>query len=120
MPRTSDGDTLPVTILERDGVVVLRPLAELTADRGREWRNHLARLATGFRAVIDLDGTPFMDSAGLGVLIGGIRRIRQGGGEIVVVCAQPAMRRLLRVSGVDRIVEVTDDRDEAHGLLRAR
>ncbi len=50
-----------------------------------------------------------MDSAGLGALIGGIRRAREAGGDVAVACSRPTLTRLLHTTGFDRIVSV--DRD---------
>lgn len=54
-----------------------------------------------------------MDSAGLGALIGGIRRTRENGGEVAVACSRPTLTRLLHTTGFDRIVSVTETVDEA-------
>jgi anti-sigma B factor antagonist len=65
------------------------------------------------RVVIDLSEVPFMDSAGLGALIGGIRRAREHGGEVAVACSRPTLTRLLHTTGFDRIVPVTETLDAA-------
>ena len=49
-----------------------------------------------------------MDSAGLGALIGGIRRAREAGGQVAVACSRPTLTRLLHTTGFDRIVPVTE------------
>jgi anti-sigma B factor antagonist len=63
--------------------------------------------------VIDLSAVPFMDSAGLGALIGGIRRAREHGGEVAVACSRPTLTKLLHTTGFDRIVPVTDTLEAA-------
>ena len=67
--------------------------------------------------IIDLSGVPFMDSAGLGALIGGIRKIREAEGEVVVVCDRPAVLRLLHTTRFDRMVTVVALVDDAHAEL---
>ena len=54
-----------------------------------------------------------MDSAGLGALIGGIRRAREAGGDVAVACSRPTLTRLLHTTGFDRIVPVTETVEEA-------
>ena len=54
-----------------------------------------------------------MDSAGLGALIGGIRRAREAGGDVAVACSRPTLTRLLHTTGFDRIVSVTETVDDA-------
>jgi anti-anti-sigma factor len=59
-----------------------------------------------------------MDSAGLGALIGGIRRVREADGEVAVACSNPTLTRLLHTTGFDRIVPVTDTVEDAAEKLR--
>ena len=82
-----------------------------------QFRQALAEMADGSCLVIDLSGVPFIDSAGLGALIGGIRRTRERGGVVAVACSRPTLVRLLRNTGFDRIVTVADTVDEAAASL---
>ena len=87
---------------------VLRPRGDIDAYSVGQFREALSALAEVPRLLIDLSLVPFMDSAGLGALIGGIRRNRDHDGEIVVVCAAPPLTRLLHTTGFDRIVPVEE------------
>ena len=69
------------------------------------------------QVVIDLSGVPFMDSAGLGALIGGIRRTRDAGGDVAVACDRPTLTRLLHNTGFDSIVPVEDSIEQALAAL---
>ena len=87
---------------------VLRPKGELDAYSVAQFREALASHAAAGRLVVDLCGVPFMDSAGLGALIGGIRRIRENEGRVVVYCDGATLLRLLHTTGFDRIVPVEE------------
>ncbi|MEM7091998.1 MAG: STAS domain-containing protein [Actinomycetota bacterium] len=91
---------------------VLRPRGDIDAYSVGQFREALSAMAETARLLIDLSEVPFMDSAGLGALIGGIRRNRDHDGEIVVVCDKPALTRLLHTTGFDRIVPVTENLDD--------
>jgi anti-sigma B factor antagonist len=91
-----------------DGYMICRPVGELDAFTVSQFRQALAELASEARLVIDMSGVPFVDSAGLGALIGGIRRAREMGGDVVVVANRPGLVRTLRTTGFDRIVTMTD------------
>lgn len=93
--------------------VLLRPAGELDAYTVAQFREALGDLVDESRVVIDLSDVPFMDSAGLGALIGGIRKIRESGGRITVACSRPNLMRLLHTTGFDRIVPVEEAVDEA-------
>ena len=97
--------------------MLLRPAGELDAYTVAQFREALSELAEEDRVVIDLSDVPFMDSAGLGALIGGIRRIRESGGRITVSCSRPNLMRLLHTTGFDRIVPVEDAVDAAVAAL---
>lgn len=73
-----------------------------------QFRESLGELASEPKLLIDMSEVPFVDSAGLGALIGGIRRAREAGGDVAVCCNRPTLVRLLHTTGFDRIVTVTD------------
>jgi anti-sigma B factor antagonist len=100
-----------------DGFVICRPIGELDAFTVSQFRQTLSELASSERLVIDMSGIPFVDSAGLGALIGGIRRTRELGGDVAVACDRPTLVRLLRTTGFDRIVSVTDTVEQAMAAL---
>ncbi len=101
-----------------DGYSICRPAGELDAFTVAQFRQVLADVASAKKLVIDLSGVPFIDSAGLGALIGGIRRTRELGGDVAVACDRPTLVRLLKTTGFDRIVSVTDNVEQAKSALR--
>ena len=102
---------------EADGYTLCRPIGELDAYTVAGFRDALSELANRNRLIIDLSEVPFMDSAGLGALIGGIRRARENGGDVAVACSRATLTRLLHTTGFDRIVPVTETVDEAIAAL---
>jgi anti-sigma B factor antagonist len=108
-----------IHIEETADYTLCRPSGELDAYTVGEFREALGGV-TGARALlIDLSDVPFMDSAGLGALIGGIRRTREGGGEVAVACSRQSLTRLLHTTGFDRIVPVAESLEEAVAALEA-
>lgn len=110
---------LDIQLEEADGYTVCRPVGELDAYTVGRFREALGELSTRPKLLIDMSGVPFVDSAGLGALIGGIRRARESGGEVSVCCNRPTLLRLLHTTGFDRIVTVAETVDEAAASLRA-
>ena len=108
---------LDIQIDHADGHVVCRPVGELDAFTVSQFRQALAELASNPRLLIDMSAVPFVDSAGLGALIGGIRRARELGGDVAVCCNRPTLTRLLRTTGFDRIVTVAETLEEAAAAL---
>ena len=95
--------------LGRDGVVVaVRGEIDLfTTPEFKEAVTSAMARGTGLVAV-DLTRATFMDSSSLGVLIAAHRRLSRRGGRLVVVCDQPAILKVLQVTGLDGVFEVVD------------
>jgi anti-sigma B factor antagonist len=110
---------IDIQVEESADHTVCRPVGELDAYTVGQFRESLADLASVPRLLIDLSAVPFMDSAGLGALIGGIRRAREAGGDVAVACSRPTLTRLLHTTGFDRIVPVTETVEEAALALAA-
>ena len=97
--------------------VQLCPEGELDAYSVAQFREAFAELGTEPRLIVNLAGVQFMDSAGLGALIGGIRKVRDNDGRIAVFCDRANITRLLHTTGFDRIVPVKEDLGEAVSAL---
>ena len=108
---------LDITIDSVGDHLVCRPVGELDAFTVGHFRDSLTELGGGERVLIDLSGVPFLDSAGLGALIGGVRRAREGGGDVAVYGARPAVARLLHTTGFDRVATVSDSEQDAMKAL---
>ena len=108
---------LEVHVSETDDYVLCRPVGELDAYTVGTFREKLSELASARLLLIDLSEVPFMDSAGLGALIGGIRRTREAEGEVAVACSRPTLTRLLHTTGFDRIVPVVETVEQAAAAL---
>jgi anti-sigma B factor antagonist len=60
------------------------------------------------RLVVDLGGTEFIDSTGLGVLVRALKRLRHHGGELVVRSPRPNARKVLAITCLDRVMTIVD------------
>ena len=59
--------------------------------------------------VLDLENLTFMDSSGIGMLLGRLRALQARGGSLSVKHMQPPVEKLFRLSGLDRVIGVEDD-----------
>ena len=58
------------------------------------------------RFVLDLSRIEFMDSAGLGLLMGRYRLVRELGGVMALTAPNPRVMKILRLSGMERFFEI--------------
>lgn len=70
------------------------------------------------KIVVDLDGVPFMDSSGLGALMGGVRRLREAGGDLAIACTREQHLKLFTITGFGEGVSIAPTVDEAAGGFR--
>ena len=102
-----------------EGLVVLTPVGELDAFTVSRFRQEVAQVG-GSQVVIDMSGVPFLDSSGLGALIGAIRRVRELGGDVAIACNRPSVEHLLRTTGFDRIVTLAETLEKAATSLTSQ
>jgi anti-sigma B factor antagonist len=69
----------------------------------------------GANVVLDLSGVAFLDSTGLGVLVGVLKRARTLGGDLRLAGAQPAVRRVFEITALDRTLPIADTVADAIG-----
>lgn len=62
------------------------------------------------RVTLDLSHLDFLDSTGLGVCVSALKRLRTAGGDLELAGVPPSIRRILAVTGLDKIVPTTDRR----------
>ena len=63
--------------------------------------------------IVDLEKVGFIDSSGLGVLVSALRRARDRDGVERIVCTRDNILKILRITGLDKVVPVFADADEA-------
>lgn len=106
---------LVLDVDERDGHMVLLAQGEVDIATTSQLRDRLSDLiARGHRQIIvELDTVAFPDSTGLGVLFGHLKRLRQDGGDLVLVCTQLRLRKIFRITGLDKLFRIYDSVEAA-------
>jgi anti-sigma B factor antagonist len=64
--------------------------------------------AGSYRIVIDLEGVEFLDSTGLGVLVGGLKRVRSHDGTLQLVCTHDRLLKIFRITGLTKVFPIHD------------
>ena len=67
----------------------------------------------GKEVVVDLTGTTFIDSTTLGVLVGGVKRLRPNGGQLTLVCNDRNITKIFEITGLDKVFPMYESRAEA-------
>ena len=65
------------------------------------------------RVVVDLSEATFIDSTTLGVLVGGVKRLRPSGGSLALVCTDQNIQKIFEITGLDRVFPIHATREDA-------
>jgi anti-sigma B factor antagonist len=63
--------------------------------------------------VVDFSRTTFIDSTTLGVLVGGVKRLRTNDGQLSLVCSDRNITKIFEITGLDRVFTIYPTREEA-------
>ena len=63
--------------------------------------------------VVDFSGTTFIDSTTLGVLVGGVKRLRAQDGRLALVCSDRNITKIFEITGLDKVFTIYPTREEA-------
>jgi anti-sigma B factor antagonist len=65
------------------------------------------------QVVVDFTDTTFIDSTTLGVLVGGVKRLRTNDGQLSLVCSDRNITKIFEITGLDRVFTIYPTRSEA-------
>jgi anti-sigma B factor antagonist len=63
--------------------------------------------------IVDFSNTTFIDSTTLGVLVGGVKRLRTYDGQLTLVCSDRNITKIFEITGLDRVFSIYASREEA-------
>lgn len=69
------------------------------------------------KVIVDMSGVHFIDSSALGVLIGGVKRLKPDGGTMVLVSIDENVNWIFRITGLNNVFDIFSTRDEAISSL---
>jgi anti-sigma B factor antagonist len=67
----------------------------------------------GKQVIVDFSDTTFIDSTTLGVLVGGVKRLRTNDGQLSLVCSDRNITKIFEITGLDRVFTIYPTRGEA-------
>jgi anti-sigma B factor antagonist len=114
-PRSEHAVDLSFSTTDQGGVAVVQVGGEVDVYTAPQLRTaldeHIGRGHT--RLVIDLDGVQFLDSTGLGVLVGRLKLVRTRDGWVRIVCTNERILRVFTITGLDKVFPIHDTIEDA-------
>jgi anti-sigma B factor antagonist len=115
-PGTAAGGLVDLKLghYSKDGIEVVNVKGEIdiyTAPRLRELLIDL--VGKGSQLVVNLEKVGFLDSTGLGVLVGGLKRVRPHDGSLDLVCTQERILKIFKITGLTKVFGIYQTVDQA-------
>lgn len=106
---------MQMTFSKKHKTLIAHIAGELDQHAAKEIRQRLdAELERGFlNLLFDLSALTFMDSAGIGVIIGRFKNVQAAGGQVLLAGAGPQVQRVLKISGIEKLIRLYATVDEA-------
>ena len=106
---------LQIDVARHDDYTILSPQGEIDFATGPQLKDAITELlvAGEVHLVVDLLKVDFIESTGLGALIGGRRRAHALKGSLVLVATEDQMLKIFRITGLDKVFTIYQTVDEA-------
>lgn len=100
-----------------DGHVVIDVAGEIDVYTAPQLRDTLTELVAGgdHHLVVDLERVAFLDSTGLGVLVGGLKKVRSHDGSLQLVCTREPLLKVFRITGLGKVFTLRGSLEAALG-----
>ena len=104
---------IPETDVE--GWTIVAASGEIDVAAAPDLREQLVSLIAdgAHRVVVDLEEVDFIDSTGLGVLVGAVRRARGADGDVRLVCTNSRLLKVFEVTGLDEVFVIAGSAADA-------
>ena len=104
-----------------DGQYVISLSGEVDLYTAPEFKQQLLEVIGqgGKEVIVDFSNTTFIDSTTLGVLVGGVKRLRTNEGQLSLVCSDRNITKIFEITGLDRVFTIFPSRDEAVAKIGA-
>lgn len=111
---------MKISTLVKQGVLIVRVEGELDMHSANEFRQTVDQIldtSSVSNILLSLAGVTFIDSSGLGVILGRYKRINLREGQILAAHIQPQVARIFKLSGLFKIMKLYASETEALACL---
>jgi anti-sigma B factor antagonist len=104
---------------EVDGATIIAVGGEIDVYTAPKLRDKITELVADgvYDIIVDMEAVEFLDSTGLGVLVGGLKKVRAHDGSLELICTQDRLLKIFRITGLAKVFVIHDSAD---GALAAR
>ncbi len=108
------GEPLDIKAEKVGNYVILRLSGEVDVYTAPQLREQIiSQVDKGeYDIVVDLEMVDFLDSTGLGVLVGGLKRVKPHNGSLSLICNQEKILRIFRITGLTKVFPIFSSKED--------
>jgi len=109
------GMELELEVADHDGASLLVVHGQIDVYTAPRLRERLVEMVSqgARRILVDLNDVDFLDSTGLGVLVGVLKRVRSHEGELTLICGRPRILKVFEITGLTKVFSIRPTVDAA-------
>ena len=108
---------MDLTLVTRngDGATIVAVEGEIDVYTAPKLRDKITELVGDgvYHLIIDMEKVEFLDSTGLGVLVGGLKKVRAHDGSLQLICTQERLLKIFRITGLAKVFSIHDSAEAA-------
>jgi len=106
---------LQIAVRRNDEYAIVDLSGELDAYTSARFREVMIELIEDGRAklIVSLTNVEYIDSSGLGALVGGLKRASERNGRIVIICHEPQVRKVFEITGLEKVFPLYEAEEDA-------
>jgi len=112
-----EGENVDLSLETRraDGRTIIEVGGEIDVYTAPRLRDKITELVGegSYDLVIDMEKVDFLDSTGLGVLVGGLKKVRAHDGSMRLICNQERLLKIFRITGLAKVFAIHGSQAEA-------
>lgn len=110
---------LQITLIEFGSCPVMDLIGEIDAYTCSKFREAMLKSLNGENPnlIIAMNSVEYIDSSGLGALVGGLKRVSEKQGRICIVCNNPQVTKVFEITGLVKVFPIFTSLEDAHAAL---
>ena len=111
---------IKVDVKDAEGCKILNVCGDVDVYTSPKVKEHINSLIEKevYKIVVNLEDVRYVDSTGLGVLIGTLKKVKEHNGYIVLVCTNPQIKKIFQITGLVKIFNMFVNNEEAIEALK--
>lgn len=106
---------LQIDVRRKNNYAILDLVGEVDAYTAGRFREIMLRVIEegSKNIIVSMKNVEYIDSSGLGALVGGLKRVSEKNGRILIICDNPQVKKVFEITGLEKVFQIFPTEPEA-------